>query len=102
MDKYSLNARFYPMLILLLPFITIRIAYSIEMESYLNILSSLGISAALCYFLSQIGRDSGKRKEKGLWDYWGGAPTHQLFSYQNDRIDERTKTRYHEKMIKML
>lgn len=98
MDKYSINARLYPMVILLLPLIIIGITYSIEMESYLNILSSLGVSAALSYFLAQIGRDNGKRKEKGLWGFLGGAPIEQLFSYQNNIIDEQTKTRYHNKM----
>lgn len=87
------------MAILLLPLIILGIAYSIEMESYLNILSSLGVSAALSYFLAQIGRDSGKRKEKGLWEYWGGAPVEQLFSYQNSVLDLQTKNRYHKKMI---
>ena len=102
MDKYSINARLYPMAILLMPLIIIGIAYSIEMESYLNILSSIGVSAALSYFLAQIGRDNGKRKEKVLWDSWGGPPVEQIFSYQNSVIDEHTKTRYHKKMNKVV
>jgi len=98
MDKYSINARLYPMAILLLPIVILGITYSIEMESYLNVLSSIGISAALSYFLAQIGRDNGQRKEKGLWEFWGGAPVEQLFSFQNCEIDEQTKKRYHKKM----
>lgn len=90
------------MAILLMPLIILGISYSIEMESYLNILSSIGVSAALSYFLLQLGRDNGKRKEKGLWDYWGGAPTEQLFSYQNNLIDVQTKNRYHKKMISVV
>ncbi len=90
------------MMILFLPFIIFGISYAIEMESYLNILSSLGVTAALSYLFSQIGRDSGKRKENELWDSWGGTPTEQLFSYKNDIIDEQTKNRYHQKMSKIL
>lgn len=102
MDKYSLKARLYPMFILFLPLIAIGISYSIDIENYLNILTSIGISAALSYFFSNLGRDSDKRKEKELWDSWGGAPTQQIFSYDNDRIDQHTKDRYHRFMLSRL
>lgn len=86
------------MAILLLPIVILGITFSIEMGSYLNVLSSIGITAALSFFLAQIGRDNGKRKEKRLWEFWGGAPVEQLFSFQNCEIDEQTKKRYHKKM----
>ena len=52
MDKYSINARLYPMAIFLLPLIILGLTYSIEMESYLNILSSFGVSTNLGCFLA--------------------------------------------------
>lgn len=101
MDKYSIYARIFPMLILFLPLIIIGLAYSVKYEDYYQILSTLGITAALSYFLSNISRDFGKKKEKLLWASWGGAPTSQLLDYGNDIIDSVTKDRYHEKMMQL-
>ena len=101
MDKYSLNARVYPMVILFLPLVVIGISYSIEYESYIQALSTLGISTALYYFLSNIGRDFGKKKEKLLWEFWGGAPTSQIFNYQNEVVDNITKTKYHNRLLEL-
>lgn len=101
MDKYSLNARIYPVVIFLLPLVIIGISYSIEYEEYLQVLTTLGISSALVYFLSNIGRDSGKKKEPSLWKKWGGMPTVQLLCYDNNIIDPITKRNYHKKMLKL-
>lgn len=98
MDKYSLSARVYPMIIVLLPIVILGIAYSFEYEKIQQTLSALGITAALTYFLSNIGRDQGKKKEGALWESWGGAPTSQLFSFSNDVLDTLTKERYHVRM----
>jgi len=102
MDNYSLKARTYPVLILFLPLVIIGITYSIAYENYLQLLSTIGISTALSYFLSNIGRDFGKKKESALWNHWGGAPTSQLLNYQNDSIDNITKDRYHTKLLELV
>lgn len=99
MDKYSLNARIYPIVIFLLPLIVLGISYSVEYEKYVQILSTLGITSALVYFLSNLGRDTGKRKEPTLWNNWGGMPTIQLLSYNNSTIDKITKKKYHNKLL---
>lgn len=101
MDKYSLNARIYPIVILLLPLVIIGLSYSIEYESYLQLLSAIGVSAALIYFLSNLGRDMGKIKEPRLWETWGGMPTVQLLSFQNDIIDKHTKRKYHKILLEL-
>jgi len=98
MDKYSLNARIYPVVILLLPLVVIGVTYSLEYEEYIQILSTLGITSALLYFLSNVGRDSGKPKEPKLWQKWGGMPTAQLLSYKNEIIDKHTKQKYHREL----
>jgi hypothetical protein len=101
MDKYSIHARIYPVIIFLLPLVLIGISYSIEYEKYLQVLTTLGISSALVYFLSNIGRDSGKKKEPKLWKKWGGMPTVQLLHFDNSIIDSVTKRNYHKKMLKL-
>jgi len=98
MDKYSLNARIYPMAIFLFPIIVIGVSYSIQFDSSLQALSSLGVSTALIYLLSNLGRDKGKLKEPQLWRDWGGAPTSQMLSLLNNYINPNTKSRYHQKL----
>jgi len=101
MDKYSLNARIYPVVILLFPLVIIGISYSFEYESYLQVLSTLGVSAALTYLLSNLGRDKGKQKEPDLWKKWGGMPTVQLLSFNNELIDKHTKRKYHKILLEL-
>jgi hypothetical protein len=98
MDKYSLNARIYPMIIIFLPIVIIGLAYSVEYQTLQQSLSAFGGTAALTYLLSNLGRDQGKKKERLLWESWGGAPTSQLFCYKNLMIDKLTKDRYHSRM----
>ena len=73
-----------------------------QYEEILQVLASLGVTGALSYFLANFGRDLGKSKENGLWDEWGGPPTSQLLSLNNDYIDKITKKRYHTTMSKVL
>jgi hypothetical protein len=102
MDRYSLFARVNPVLIFILPIIIIAIAYSVDISSYLPFLSSIGLSIALAYFLSNISRELGKKKERELWNKWGGIPTSQILDYENDIIDKVTKNRYHHTMMSLI
>jgi len=95
MDKYSLNARIYPVILFILPVLLVAIVFSLHFETYLQMGVSIGITGALAFLFSQIGRDMGKRKEKSLWVSWGGAPTTQLLRWSNDDVDVITKKRYH-------
>lgn len=99
MDKYSINARTYPVLLFILPIIVIAIVFSLHFENYLQIGISVGITGALAFLFAQIGRDGGKRKEKQLWKEWGGPPTTQLLRWSNDEIDQLTKKRYHDALF---
>ena len=101
MDRYSLNARIYPVLIMMLPIIVIGLSYSLEYNNYLQLLSSLGVTTALTYFLSNIGRDKGKLKEPILWNKWGGMPSVQLLSSNNNQIDKLTKSKYIKKLMNL-
>lgn len=100
-DSYSLKARVYPMVILLLPVLIIGISFSLQFDSVVHFASSVGVLGVLTFLLSQLGRDLGKSKEKDLWESWGGAPSTQLLRLHNGEIDSNTKKRYHEKLNKM-
>lgn len=99
---YTLKARLYPIVIVLFPIVVLGISYSFEFQSYIQVLSSLGIVSALTYFVSQIGRDAGKKKEKFLWNSWGGAPSVQLLRLRDTNIDSHTKTRYHRRLLTLV
>ncbi|MBX7109644.1 MAG: hypothetical protein K1X61_13410 [Chitinophagales bacterium] len=100
-DNYTLKARIYPIAILFLPIIVIGIAYSIEVENIFYSISSLGIGGVLTYLFSQLGRDMGKLKEKGLWQSWGGPPTTIILRLSDSTIDSVTKKRYHTKLLSL-
>jgi hypothetical protein len=102
MDRYSLFARINPVLIFILPIIIIAIAYSFDINSYLPFLSSIGLSIALAYFVANISRELGKKKERELWNKWGGIPTSQILCYENNIIDKTTKNRYHYTMMSLI
>lgn len=98
-DIYSLKARVYPMVIVLIPLVVLGIFYSFEFNSVIHSLASLGLVGVLTYLFSQLGRDAGKRKEPALWKKWGGSPSVQLLRWRNSAIDVHTKKRYHEKLM---
>jgi hypothetical protein len=102
MDKYALNARVYPAFILLFPFFIIGIVYSIDIEKYYHIATSLGVVSVLSLFISNLVREMGKKKENKLWTDWGGAPTIQLFRSNNQRIDTITKQRAYKMLFELV
>jgi hypothetical protein len=98
LDRYSLNARFYPMVLFYMPVLLLGVLFSIQFEKYTHLFTSLGLLSALSFFLQQIGRDPGKKLEKSLWLSWGGAPSTQLLRWRDRTIDNNTKKRYHNKL----
>jgi hypothetical protein len=98
MDRYSLNARIYPIIIFYMPAVILTIIFSFKFDNYIHLLTSFGIVSALSYLFSQLGRDAGKKKERKLWESWGGTPTTQLLRWSNTEISINTKRRYHAKL----
>lgn len=98
MDRYSLNARIYPVILTYLPIVILGILFSFGFKDYVPFLTSLGLVGALSFLFSQLGRDRGKAKEPGLWTLWGGTPTIQILRWRNSHIDNSTKARYHNKL----
>lgn len=99
MDRYSITARLYPMIIFYLPFAVVGILVTFwDLNQNLHFTVPAGAMGVLAYLAAQIGRDGGKRKEPKLWEEWGGAPTSQLFRWSNGHLDRHTKARNHAKM----
>ena len=64
MDRYSLNARIYPIVIFYMPAVILAVLFSLKFDKYVHLFTSFGIVGALSYLFSQLGRDGGKIKEK--------------------------------------
>lgn len=98
MDRYSLTARVYPMILFYLPLSVLFLIAIWDFQQYYHFGIPVGLVGVLAYLSSHLGRDVGKNKEAGLWRDWGGTPTTQLFRWRNVRLDMYTKARNHTKM----
>jgi hypothetical protein len=98
MNKYELNARIYPTIITLFPFIILGTYFSVQYDSFYQAIGGIGLTAVFTFLFGQIGRDRGKKAEKKLWKEWGGTPSTQILRYSDDTFDAHTKTNIHLKL----
>lgn len=94
-NTYSLKARVYPSVIVLLPCFILAIAYVTNVELYYHYFTSFACLGVFSFVLSQIGRDNGKRKENELFKYWGGKPTSIILRHSNNYLDIHTKKSFY-------
>jgi len=94
-NTYSLKARVYPSVIVLFPCFILAIVYVTNVELYYHYFTSFACLGVFSFVLAQIGRDNGKKKENGLFKYWGGKPTSMILRHSNDHLDIHTKKRFH-------
>lgn len=93
-DDYSLRARFYPSLIVLLPVFVVAIFYITDIEKYYHYFTAFCALGLFSYVLAQFGRDRGKAKEPQLFTAFGGKPTTQIMRYRDTHLNRMTKDRY--------
>lgn len=96
-DRYNIQARIYPALLLLLPILLT--VYSVFPQlitsDYVKTLASVLVSFGVLYFLSSVCRSAGKKKEEELITAWGGYPTTIILRHQNSFLNSNIKSRYH-------
>lgn len=73
-DRYTLQARILPTLIVLFPLASLIIVWLPDESVSWRMLSGL-VGLILLSLLAQVGRDAGKRREAGLFRKWGGNPS---------------------------
>lgn len=101
-DSYSLKARLMPVLLVVFPAgLSIVAWFSGELSGW-GTLIGLFAPFGLTPFLAQAGRDLGKRKEKLLFQMWGGKPTTRLLRHSDNTLNALTKARYHAKLQALL
>jgi hypothetical protein len=96
LDKYSIKARLYPSLLVLMPAFFVAIYYITDFEKYIHYITVILGLGLFTFLLSQLGRDRGKLKEPELHRFFGGKPSTQVIRHSNSHIDAITKKRYHE------
>ncbi len=105
-DTFERKARLYPVLLLVAPIaVTIVAILSVQLSvvgSLCAALIGLLIECGGAFFLSQLARDAGKRKEKKLFEKWGGMPSVAIFRHCDTRLDAITKGRYHKKLATLV
>lgn len=95
LDPYERKARLFPALLALSPALFAFVLIYGAAGSVFSGLMALAFSCGLLYFLSNVSRDLGKRKEDALFKKWGGKPSTQLLRHRDQTIDRITKERYH-------
>ncbi len=101
-DAYSLKARVYPSVIVLLPCFLLAIVYVTNIDAYYHYFTSVAILGVFSFLLAQIGRDNGKKKESGLYEFWGGKPTNMILRHSDNYLDTHTKKRFHAKLEQII
>jgi hypothetical protein len=97
-DEYNLKARVAPVFVVLIPAILATAAWAPEALSLKLGSLATAVSVGFSMLIAQFGRNSGKQKEQGLWDSWGGPPTTQLLRHQNTRFNQVLRQRYHSRL----
>jgi hypothetical protein len=102
LDTYSLRARFFPAVIVLVPAVAAAAAW-VPLDSLSwKTLASVGCLAALASLLSHLARDLGKRRESELFSRWDGAPTIRFLRHRDTTLPEPTRDRYHAKLATLV
>jgi len=94
-DPYNRRARLQPALLALLPVAMVALILFPGLESKAATLIGIVAYFGGATWLTQVGRDRGKRLETGLFASWGGMPSVSLLRHRDTRISTITKQRYH-------
>jgi len=94
-DGYERKARLYPGLVLVAPLAVSGFAFVSGDMSAIKSLVTVVVACGGAFLLGQLARDAGKRREKSLFEEWGGLPSVAIFRHRDNRVDSITKLRYH-------
>ncbi len=96
LDPYSLKARLFPGLLLLLPVIVFLLTVFGPKAPVLTGLCAALVTCGGPYTLASFVRTYGQRAQENLYKAWGGKPTTILLRHIDKRLASGTKRQYHE------
>lgn len=98
LDSYSLRARLFPAILVVLPAIT-GAATWLPFNSFAwKTLAAFGALAAFAVLLSHLARDMGKRKEPALFQLWDGPPSTRFLRHRDATLPQATRDRYRSRL----
>lgn len=97
-DDFTFHARVMPIIVLLIPIITIGIFEGIVHDSWLEKSVLVVICLTVLTITSKVARNLGKEYEKKMYNQLGGMPTTIVLRFSDDTFDNITKQRYHKKL----
>lgn len=95
LGAYRVRAQLAPALIVLLPIVVSVVTWFPDTIDLGRVFVGVVIAMGGLFFLAQVGRDAGRRKEAWLYSTWGGKPTTALLRHRDNVLDASTRTRYH-------
>ncbi len=101
-SRYERKARLYPALLLISPVVALGAVFLWDKLSEIQFLVSIIVCCGGLFLLAQLARDAGKKKEKDLYQNWGGMPSVTIFRHNDSRLDSLTKKRYHRQLAQLV
>lgn len=96
LDAYTIPARFFPAVIVLMPVgFAVAAWFPSDMLAWGAVSGFIG-TTGLAVLLAEMARDQGRRREPELFKRWGGQPTVQMLRHRDAGVDGLTKHRYHD------
>ena len=94
-DPYDRKARLTPALLAILPLVAMVLLIYPGIESKWAVLLGVIVSFGGAMWLTQVGRDYGKKLEPYLFKKWGGKPSVILLRHRCGELPDATRVRYH-------
>ena len=101
LDRYSAQAEALPVFLALCPGAALLVALlpeGLSPEALLARLIPIVGLIGLSLVASQIGADSGKRREPSLWEQWDGPPATRFLRHTNREYNIVSRQRVHDKL----
>ncbi len=102
LDAYTFRARVLPTLVVGLPVALAALVWFPQSQSWWGPISGLVVGAGGMALLAQLGRDLGKRKERSLFEQWGGSPTTRLLRHRDPLNNQVLLGRRHQRLRDLL
>lgn len=97
-DDFTIHSRIMPVVVAAIPIIAIAILHGIRINGIQeNIIYGLFLIAFIT-ILSKICREFGKKYEGKMFKELNGMPTTIVLRFSDNRLDYKTKERYHKKL----
>ena len=96
LDKYTMQARVIPALIVLLPLVLAAVVWDPKFEDTIHLLGGVFVTMGAVALLAHIARVAGKGAERSLLRQWGGLPSTIMLRHSDQSLNPANKQRYHD------